>query len=166
MLYNVFARVTRDCLCSGEFVATQKNSRRIRKFNGRLVRNSRRFRCTCPTPPHIRETKDSVPRRGNLPETKWRPSRRNLGSSLSLSRHVSFSFLHPWYILPLKPPLFPIHQLRELSESRDANLTCTTTNEVRRKRFERLWAWGMPSRLQSNELYYSISVYSEIEYIS
>lgn len=30
MSYNISARVTRDCLCSGEFVPAQKNSRRVR----------------------------------------------------------------------------------------------------------------------------------------
>lgn len=116
-----------------------------RKFNVGLLRKSRGFRYTpvrlhrfrSSHTPKVQSTKDSVPRWRNLLGTRRRSSRRNFGSSVSFPSRL-------FVPLPssVSPPslLFRTFWLRELSKSRDANLTCTTTNEARRKGFERLRA--------------------------
>lgn len=100
-----------------------------------------------PTPPFLRSTRaegTKHERFGTSLEKLARDKTSVLAAKLRLFCIVSLlsTLFHP-------SSLFRIYRLRELSESRDTNLTCTTTNEARRKGFERLRAWKMPSRLQS-----------------
>lgn len=130
-----------------------------RKFNGRLLRKSREFRYSPsdspfspPFPLHMRRWYEARKIRylvgGNLLGTRRRSSRRNFGSSVSFPSRFFVSY-PPLDVLPpsLYPSLFPVYRLRELPESRNANLTCTTTNGARRKEFEHVRVWEILSRL-------------------
>lgn len=146
-----------------------------RKFNGRLLRKSREFRYSpsdSPLSPLFLSTCADGTRHerfgtslGKLARDKTSVLAAKLGLfclvSLSLLRLLVSSSRRP---SSLYPSLFPVYRLRELPESRNANLTCTTTNGARRKEFEHVRVWEILSRLQSNVTPRWIHMYFAFEY--
>lgn len=128
-----------------------------RKFNGRLPRKSREFRYS-PTdspfsPPFLSTCADGTrhERFGTSLGKLARDKTSVLAAKLRLFCLVSLSLLRlvssSRRPSSLYPSLFPVYRLRELPESRNANLTCTTTNGARRKEFEHVRVWEILSRL-------------------
>jgi len=123
IVYAEVQRRTALCMCARKFRISIYTPVQLSLFRS-------------PHAPIVRGTKDSVPHWRNLLGTRRRSSRRNFALLSRFPLASSSRTSSPLNIPSLSTFLFYIYRLREFRVP-DANLTCTTTNEARRKGFER-----------------------------